>query len=129
MGNIIMNILFSELSQVEGLDIWDGISHVGNNPEVFYDILRQFCGEFDGLLGHLEEALAQKDWKDYTIRIHAFKGAFANIGAEDLRAWAYELEMAAKNGEYDKCTADTPKIIERMKQFRDSLLKTSLIKP
>jgi HPt (histidine-containing phosphotransfer) domain-containing protein len=124
-----MDTLFSELSHVDGLDIWDGISHMGNNLELFYDVLRQFCKDFDGQLANLEETLAQTDWKNYTIRNHAFKGVFANIGAEHLRAWAFELELAAKNREYDICTEQTPKIINGMIRFRDNLLKTSLIKP
>jgi HPt (histidine-containing phosphotransfer) domain-containing protein len=121
-----MDSLFSELSQIEGLDTWEALSRVGNNPDFLYTTLRSFCGDFDGHLADLRQAFADEDWKNYTIYIHAFKGALANIGAEDLRERAYALELAAKDGDYPACRAETQAIIEDMRALRDSLLQTSL---
>jgi HPt (histidine-containing phosphotransfer) domain-containing protein len=121
-----MDALFGELSRIEILDLWKGMSHVGNSLELYYDSLRRFYEEFNIHVADLTENLEREDWKNYTIRIHAFKGAFANLGVEILRSWAYDLEMSSGDGDYDKCRADTPKIIEAMKNFWDNLGKTSL---
>ncbi|MDR3336229.1 MAG: Hpt domain-containing protein [Treponema sp.] len=122
-----MDALFGELSEIEILDVWEGMSHLGNSLDLYYEALRRFCEEFDDQFTALINTLAQEDWKNYTIRIHAFKGAFANLGAEELRARSYDLEMASKNGEYDKCRGKMAETGEAMKAFRDRLLNTSLM--
>jgi HPt (histidine-containing phosphotransfer) domain-containing protein len=116
-----MDKLFAELSRIEGLDVWEALSRVGNNLDFLYGALRRFCEDFDGHLEDMRKALAEEDWKNYTIFIHAFKGALANIGAEDLRARAYELELASKGGDYDACRAGTGEMIGDMRLLRDSL--------
>jgi len=121
-----MDALFGELSRIEILDLWEGMSHVGNSLELYYDSLRRFYEEFNTHVTNLKETFEREDWKNYTIRIHAFKGAFANLGIETLRSWAYDLEIASKNEEYDKCRLDTPKIVEAMMDFWNKLGKTSL---
>jgi HPt (histidine-containing phosphotransfer) domain-containing protein len=121
-----MDALFGELSRIEILDLWEGMSHVGNSLELYYDSLRRFYEEFDVHVTNLKETFEREDWKNYTIRIHAFKGAFANLGIETLRSWAYDLEMASKGEDYDKCRSDTPKIVETMTDFWNRLGKTSL---
>jgi HPt (histidine-containing phosphotransfer) domain-containing protein len=121
-----MDVLFGELSRIEILDLWEGMSHVGNTPELYYDSLRRFYEEFNAHAAVLEEALEKENWKDYTIHIHAFKGAFANLGVETLRSWAYGLETASKEGDYDKCRLETPKILEAMRDFWSRLGGTSL---
>jgi HPt (histidine-containing phosphotransfer) domain-containing protein len=121
-----MDTLFGELSRIEILDLWEGMSHVGNSPEIYYDTLRRFYGEFNRYAAGFIESFKTEDWKNYTVRIHAFKGAFANLGVENLRSWAYELETASREGDYGKCRRDTPQIMEAMEDFWNSLGKTSL---
>jgi HPt (histidine-containing phosphotransfer) domain-containing protein len=121
-----MDVLFGELSRIEILDLWEGLSHAGNSPELYYDTLRRFYEEFNTYSANLAESFETEDWKNYTIHIHAFKGAFANLGVESLRSWAYELETASKQEDYGKCRRDTPKIMEAMKDFWGRLGMTSL---
>lgn len=121
-----MDVLFGELSRIEILDLWEGMTHAGNSPELYYDTLRRFYEEFDGYAVNFTESFETEDWKNYTIRVHAFKGAFASLGVENLRSWACELETASKQGDYDRCRRDTPKMMEAMKDFRNRLGKTSL---
>jgi HPt (histidine-containing phosphotransfer) domain-containing protein len=124
---VVMDSLFSELSHIEGIDAWEALSRVGNNPDFLYSTLRSFCGDFENHISELRNALAGEDWKNYTIHIHAFKGALGNIGAEDLRARAYDLEMASRAGDYDKCRAENPGMEQDLSALRDSLLQTSLM--
>jgi signal transduction histidine kinase/CheY-like chemotaxis protein len=121
------NALFRELKQLDIMEMTAGLSHVGNNEAAFLQILRQFCNEFDGYVRDIERFFAGENWSEYSIRLHAMKGVFANIGAEGLSKWAYQLEYASRNGDHEKCKNETEKFIGKMAEFKKKLLSTSLM--
>jgi CheY-like chemotaxis protein/two-component sensor histidine kinase len=129
-----LNLLFAELRTIAELDVPAGLSHIGENRPAYVSILRQFCAEVDGYLEEIRRFLATEDWKEYSIRLHAMKGVFANIGvvstnseAPSLHEWALKLEIASKDGDTATCIAETEAIAEAMSQFRNKLLATSLM--
>jgi CheY-like chemotaxis protein len=119
--------LFKELKRLEFLNLTAGLSHVGNNETAYIKILRQFCAEFDGYVRDIERFFGEENWAEYTIRIHAIKGVFANMGAGALSRRAGALEYAARNGDYAKCLEETESFIGGMIELREKLLTTSLI--
>ncbi|MDR2394533.1 MAG: response regulator [Treponema sp.] len=119
--------LANELSQLGIMDITVGLSHVGNDHSTYAKILRQFCVELDTYVKEIRLFMAEENWKEYSIRLHAMKGVFANMGVEALSKWAYTLEYASKNGNYAKCIEETAAICEEMLQFREKLRTTSLM--
>jgi signal transduction histidine kinase/CheY-like chemotaxis protein/HPt (histidine-containing phosphotransfer) domain-containing protein len=119
--------LFKEIKRLEVLDVIAGLSHVGNNEAAYVQILRQFCAEFDGYVRDIKRFFAEENWTEYTIRLHAIKGVFANMGAEAVSKWAYQLEYASRNGDYAKCLEETESFIGKMIEFKEKLLTTSLI--
>jgi HPt (histidine-containing phosphotransfer) domain-containing protein len=121
------DILLDELSDVEGMDIHKGLAHSGGKKSVFISILRQACAEIGGYVDEIRKFQAEENWHEYSIRIHAMKSAFANIGAETISKWAYELEYASKNGDTDRCVRETDAICNEMTALRDALLRTALM--
>jgi CheY-like chemotaxis protein len=119
--------ILEELGQIEGLDVQRGLSHVGDDSSTYIMILQQFCTEFDGYLEEIRRFTAEENWKEYSIRLHAMKGVFANIGMDFLSTWAYKLEQASRNQEYGICIGETEGICYEMYRFREKLLKTSLM--
>jgi HPt (histidine-containing phosphotransfer) domain-containing protein len=119
--------IFRDLGQIEDMDIKAGLSHVGNNKTAYLQILRQFCAEYEGCVNSIERYLDEEKWQDYTIRLHAMKGVFANIGMDPLSKWAYQLEWASRNGDYAKCREESRPFIARMFEFKQKLLASSLM--
>ncbi|MDR3193238.1 MAG: response regulator [Treponema sp.] len=119
--------LIEQVKNIEGLDTEAGLINVGNYEEAYIEVLRAFFSDFDNQIEGLREALASDEWKDYTIRIHGLKGSFFNIGAKDLGKWAYELEMASKSGDLERCRNDINPICQAMVKLRTALAKTSLM--
>jgi HPt (histidine-containing phosphotransfer) domain-containing protein len=117
--------LFKELADI--LDLAAGLSHVGNNEAAYVQILRQFCVEFDGYVKEIERFLGAENWREYSIRLHAMKGVFANIGSDAISKGAYQLEFASKNGNYAKCKEETGGFLDSMFEFKKKLLATSLM--
>jgi HPt (histidine-containing phosphotransfer) domain-containing protein len=89
----------------------------------------------------IAEDVEKEDWKDYAIRLHAYKGVMAIIGQKEISDWALKLEMAGKSAaltagaEAALSTASavtlikgaTAPVCEMLKSFRDALLATPLI--
>jgi HPt (histidine-containing phosphotransfer) domain-containing protein len=118
--------LHDELAAISGLDVEDGVSHIGGSREGYHRILRQFCEGFDEGMATIRTALEKEDWKDYAIRLHAYKGVFATLGQKPLSEWARKLEFAGKAAETAVCAAETAPVIAAMTAFRDALLATTL---
>jgi signal transduction histidine kinase/DNA-binding response OmpR family regulator/HPt (histidine-containing phosphotransfer) domain-containing protein len=119
--------IFRDLGQVEGMDPAAGLSHVDNNKTAYLQILRQFCAEYESYADSIERYLEGENWPDYTIKLHAMKGVFANIGADPLSKWAYQLEYASRNGDYAKCEKESRPFIAGMFELKQKLLAAPLM--
>jgi len=64
---------------------------------------------------------SEEDLRSYTITVHGMKSALANIGNKDLSAVAMDLEVAARKGNLDVLTAETPKFIDSLRAFLEEL--------
>jgi CheY-like chemotaxis protein/HPt (histidine-containing phosphotransfer) domain-containing protein len=109
-----------ELQYIEGLDIDDALSHVGN-MENYLEVLKQFCSEIDGYIDGIRSALEAVDWPAYALRVHSVKGAFATIGIKPIADWAKMLELAAKEGNMVLCKEQTSEFCDAMGEFQERL--------
>jgi HPt (histidine-containing phosphotransfer) domain-containing protein len=96
MNDFISGQLITALSRVEGLDVRRGLLNLGANLGAYIDVLKTFCSSYDGLANIIRGGLRARDWKDYGIRLHGFKGSLDAIGAGGLGLWARRLEFAGK---------------------------------
>lgn len=80
---------------VGNLDVKKGLLYCGNEENYLF-ILKT---HLEGGTEHLEsikELYTQKNWKDYTVAVHATKSAMLSIGAVNLSEMAKKLELAGK---------------------------------
>ncbi|MDE6749003.1 MAG: response regulator [Lachnospiraceae bacterium] len=85
---------------VGDLDVEKGMIYCGGK-ELYLDVLEACCEEAPEEIGVLNEFFGKKDWKNYTIRVHAVKSGMKNIGAEILSEKAKALEQAGKQEDID----------------------------
>lgn len=76
-----------------------GVQYCGDSEEIYVEILQMFCDMKDKKQRELQEAYDARDWKNYTIQIHALKSGALNIGGKELSARAAELEKAGKQSD------------------------------
>jgi HPt (histidine-containing phosphotransfer) domain-containing protein len=119
--------LLAQLMRVDDLNVAEGLLRVDGNRDVYVSILRQFCKGLDKDIEAVRAFAAQKEWKEYSIRVHALKSVFANLGNRFLSEWALALEKASAAGEEKKCERETEHFCEEMNFFRVRLLGTSLM--
>jgi CheY-like chemotaxis protein len=109
-----------ELQSIEGLDIEDALTHVGN-AENYLEVLKQFCAEMNVYIEGIKDALDAADWADYALRVHSVKGAFATIGVKPIADWAKTLELAAKEGSTVLCQEQTAEFCSAMSAIQERL--------
>lgn len=93
---------------LSGVDVTKGIANCGGQLTDYLAVLQLL--ERDGAqdLAELSAMLEKGSDKEFVIKIHALKGLCLNIGADDTAALAKELETAAKNGEMQFVSENTP---------------------
>ncbi|GHU49893.1 hypothetical protein FACS1894127_4190 [Clostridia bacterium] len=118
--------ILRDLAPVHDLDLSGGVSRVGS-ADVYINILRQFCKNVDQYHQEISTSLNTGDWKGYYIKMHALKTVLANIGNSRLSAWAFSLEKASKNGDYDICKAQSEGFCQDMDKLGLLLLQSTLM--
>jgi signal transduction histidine kinase/DNA-binding NarL/FixJ family response regulator/HPt (histidine-containing phosphotransfer) domain-containing protein/HAMP domain-containing protein len=123
--------LLEELSRIDGLNVSAGLAYIGDNKESYFGILRFFSEKCDSYLDELDKTMKGEIWGDYAIKVHALKGVMANLGAGNLSQWAAKLEKASKAADDPSlalCREETTPFCADLREFRDSLRRTSLFK-
>ena len=100
----------------EYLDIKDGINQFGSEA-MFNKMLASFKKHVPKLLENLQE----QSGNDYIISIHALKGCTKTIYANELGDRAFELEIAAKEGNWDLVQSKNEALIEDTRKLVDAI--------
>ncbi|MBR1477665.1 MAG: DegV family EDD domain-containing protein [Lachnospiraceae bacterium] len=97
---------------IEGIDGAIALKNSGSEDslrmllKLFYDSITQRAGEIEGFFD-------AKDWKNYTIKVHALKSSSKLVGAMELSDMAQKLENAGK-------AEDTEYILEKHNEFLEA---------
>ncbi|MBQ5315473.1 MAG: response regulator, partial [Oscillospiraceae bacterium] len=84
----------SNISPVFDSDI--GKTYLGNDDELYAEILGMFCEMHDEKSEELEKFLSEENWAQYTVSVHALKSNALNIGGKKLSELCLKLEKAGK---------------------------------
>ena len=88
------------LYDVPGLEIDEGIKNCGGKDS-FMDVITTFHDTSDQKYREIVGFFTEKDWKNYTIRVHALKSSARIIGAIRLSKLAEALEEAGDKADID----------------------------
>ena len=81
--------------EIGDLDVKTGLMYCGGR-QPYLDILKMCCEEGEQNRQNLQDLYETKNWKDYTIKVHALKSTMLSIGAHSLSEKAKALELAGK---------------------------------
>lgn len=123
--------LYSELNTIPHLNVEQGCQFSAGSRSDYFNLLRQFCLGLDDGIAAIRAFLAAENWKDYKIRVHAYKGVLAIAGNSELSEFAKKLEAASKTGNdenYAYCKANTDSFINALREFEAALRATALFR-
>jgi len=78
-------------------DIELGTQYCGGSEALYREILQMYCEYYQENYEELTKNLANEDWSNYTINIHALKSNSLNVGGKLLSERCKQLEFAGKN--------------------------------
>ena len=105
---------------IERLDIERAVNALGS--AALYDkIAGEYYRSGEDKLNAIVKAYNDKDWTDYTIRVHALKSSSRQIGAMELGDMAEALEKAGKADDIETIMADTDRTMEVYRKLLDDL--------
>ena len=85
----------------------------------YFEILKITLEYGDSRIKELISLKEQKDYENYTIKVHSLKSTAANIGAMEVSAMALEQEMAGKEGRYEVIDEKMEPLIQRYQEVLD----------
>ncbi len=109
------------LYDVPGLEVDEGIKNCGGK-ESFMNVITTFHDTADQKNREIVGFYMTKDWKNYTVRVHALKSSARIIGAMKLSKLAEQLEAAGKSEDIDFITTHNDAALG-MFEMLDSRLK------
>lgn len=81
---------------LEGVDVSLGLSYCNEQMDDYLEIIRIYYNIGMTRMDDIQKYYEQRDWKNYTILVHAVKSTSLNIGAKSLSEKALALEAAGK---------------------------------
>jgi HPt (histidine-containing phosphotransfer) domain-containing protein len=89
----------SELPEIEGVDIKDGLKRVGGNSRLYRDLLMKFAAKYTDSALQISDALHADDRKTAERIAHTVKGVAGNISIKPVQSAAETLEKAIREND------------------------------
>ena len=93
--------LYHLFESIEGIDSEKCLDLYGGSVSVYHDILKTYYVDISGREGELAGYFDRQDIDNFTICVHAIKGASRGVGASRLADLAQELEMDGQHRNWD----------------------------
>ena len=94
------------------VDVQTGLTNCGGSLEDYISILEVVLRYGPKRYEQLKTMLAEEDYDNYVINVHALKSTAANIGARELSQVSAWLEAMGKEKQYDKMKERTGYLLE-----------------
>ena len=85
--------------------------------KVYWDVLREYTRAIEQKAKTINDLFRAKDWRNFTIEVHALKSSSRQIGAYALGDMAAELEDAGKTGNLAGILKATGPMLEKYRGY------------
>jgi PAS domain S-box-containing protein len=99
-------------------DLHGTLDRLMGDEKLVIKIVKVLLIDIPQKIQNLKEQLESADIKGSGILAHTIKGAAANVGAERVRAVAYEMEIALRSGELESARANMQNLETQFELFR-----------
>lgn len=94
---------------------------LAGSETLFWKILREYAKTISKKTNLIQKHLDEKNWKKYTIEVHALKSFSRQIGALELADLAARMEQAGNNNDIDFIYANHEKMLEEYQAYEPIL--------
>ena len=102
---------------IAGVDTQAGIKNYNNSVSRYIQVLKYIHDDGYGQIERMEDMISNKLYEQYTFETHALKGLALGIGAMNLADKAKEVELAVRNGQFEKVGLEAPVLVDEYKKL------------
>jgi signal transduction histidine kinase/FixJ family two-component response regulator/HPt (histidine-containing phosphotransfer) domain-containing protein len=110
----------NKFAKLTGINLSDALKYTGG-IEVLEPTLREFYAAIDEKSRAIEDFAAKKDWRNYTILVHALKSSARLIGADELSDAAKYLEKCGDDENVAEIEEKTPALLSLFRSYKEHL--------
>ncbi len=114
------NDFCSCLKNIEGINVQEAIKNCGGE-DVLQDVVKDFYNSIEEKANLIEQYAFNKDYKNYTILVHALKSTSRLIGAMELSKKAAILEKQGNEQNGDFISLETPVLLSMFRAYKEKL--------
>ncbi|MCR5403296.1 MAG: response regulator [Butyrivibrio sp.] len=108
------------LGSIEGIDIKEALKNCGSR-EILEEVLADFAYTIDTKADNIEKYALEKDYRNYTVAVHALKSSARLTGAMKLSEDAAYLEECGNNENEAEIASKTPQLLELYRSYNRKL--------
>jgi PAS domain S-box-containing protein len=106
---------------IEGIDLQDGLHHVGNNATLYYNLLIKFLKNYENFIPELFKKFQSGEQEEGRRMLHTLKGMSGNLGIIRLHEKCAAAEASLRNGStvdeiVSVLDAEMNKVLEGLRQ-------------
>ena len=120
------------IDNIPGIDYTEGLNNSGSE-EILFEVIKGYHASIEEKSAAIEDSLKNRDYKNYTVFVHALKSSSRLIGAMELSSLAAKMEEAGDtvlnnkedSKEYEDAlsliTETTPELLEMYRGLKEGL--------
>ncbi len=108
------------LLKCEGIDLKEAVKNCGNEG-ILYDAIKEFLIALPTKSEQIEQYAKEKDFRNYTVLVHALKSSARLIGAKELSAQAAFLEDSGNAQDGETIEQKTPELLALYWSYKENL--------
>ena len=108
------------LENLQGIDLETALRNCGSQ-DVLRAAIKEYCDTIATRAQNIESYAELKDWKNYTVQVHALKSSSRLIGALELGELAAMLEKCGDAEDEAQIVAQTPELLELYRSYAQKL--------
>jgi len=108
------------LERLQGVDLNEALTNCGSR-EILMDVVKEFLISIDKKSSDIESFANDKDFRNYTVAVHALKSSARLVGATKLSKDAAYLEKCGNDENAAEIDAKTPDLLALYRSYKDKL--------
>ncbi len=108
------------LEKIQGIDLSEAEKNCGSR-EILRDVVKEFLLTIDAKADNIEKFANEKDYRNYTVAVHALKSSARLLGAMKLSEDAAYLEQCGNEEDAEEIELKTPDLLKLYRSYKDKL--------
>ncbi|MBQ6408073.1 MAG: response regulator [Butyrivibrio sp.] len=108
------------LDNLSGIDLAEAEKNCGSR-ELLTDVVKEFLISINSKADNIEKFAREKDYRNYTVTVHALKSSARLIGAMELSEKAAYLEKCGNDENESEIQEKTPQLLELYRSYNEKL--------